>query len=248
MNTELLKVDQRAFKAAQAVVILAAKVLPLHPKRRKHLRREVPEELEVPPDVPLLQAGVQRNRPVAQHPSGRNVQHAEDLCDAPSSSTSLGINCRSDQGPRGKDTDACSSGERQGRQALHSWEALNGNPGTWRCTVCRTVANTGQLLPPSRSGCGGRLGVLSRVGEGHRLIVYPPHPNNPDPTPVYACELCHRSGASRVVFSANCLQDPSRSRTAAYRRLEAGKHPHCRHGSDRLFKAGRYMPLHLLYS
>ena len=87
--------------------------------------------------------------------------------------------------------------------------------------------------------------MLERVGEGHRLILYPPHPNNPDPTPHFACELCHRSGASKAVFNANCLHDPSKSRTRAYRRLEAGKHPHCRHGNDRLFQAGRFLPLHL---
>ena len=59
--------------------------------------------------------------------------------------------------------------------------------------------------------------------------------------PVYACELCQRTSSSKPVFGQDCLATISRSRAAAYRRLEAGLHPHPRRGGDRVYQAGSWI-------
>ena len=123
----------------------------------------------------------------------------------------------------------------------HVWAVISDNPGTWRCTPCGIVANTGQPMPPQMQGCRGYSNVLSRVGRGHRLVQYPPHPDNPDQSSCIACELCHRCGTSKPVFVEACLEDPTPARTRAYKRFEAGKHPHNRWGDAILYSSGQWI-------
>ena len=145
LDSEMLKVDNMAFKAAQAVVALAAKILPLHPKRSKHLRQEAPDVIQVPPDVPLLQAATHSPSPPTQ-------ATGEGLPGVPASSgepmarmSSLAGSERVEQSP--EQADRAERGP-----AHHAWVALKGNPGTWKCTCCGQVANTGHPTPPSPVG------------------------------------------------------------------------------------------------
>ena len=147
-----------AFKAAQAVVALVAKVLPLHPKRAKHHRQQAPQL-----DHLLLQLG----------------DALDDLSPAPGPPPPP----RHPQASRPVQLDIgraseCEQRERTERQvggkALHAWGAIGGNPGTWRCKVCGKVADTGQPHPPSPLDCLGFSNVLDRVGCWHRLVIYPP--------------------------------------------------------------------------
>ena len=124
----------------------------------------------------------------------------------------------------------------------HTWAAIAANPGTWRCTSCGTVANTGLPTTPVLQGCRGWSIVLGKVGRGHRLVRYPPHPDIPDQSPCVACEECHRTATSKPVFADVCVGNPTAARTRGYRRLELGKHPHPRWGDEVCFSAGQWYP------
>ena len=124
----------------------------------------------------------------------------------------------------------------------HDWHPTQGMVGTWACASCGCVANTGYLEPPHRDGCRGWSMVLHEVGEGHRLVRYDPILIHSHLPPVYACELCHHASSSKPVFAQTCPTTTSRSRTAAYRRLEAGMHLHPRKGKARVYQAGTWIP------
>ena len=162
LNAELLQLDRLAYRAAQQVVHLAARVLPLHPKRAQHLRR--PRQ-----DPPITTPSDEENGPGDRQEQENNDEQLE---------------------PAQRPTHHASF--------EHDW--CEGEPGRWRCRSCALVANTGRPAPPPKSGCRGVPVALSRVGSGHRLVIYHPTSTNPDPTPLFACELCHAAGTSRPIF------------------------------------------------
>ena len=202
LHKELMMIDHMAHRTARAVVALAARILPLHPKRARHQRAAPPPPPTSPP-------------------------HSDDADLADARAHGPGVRVR-----------PASSVE----HFLHVWVPIAATPGTWRCKGCGLVANTGQLDPPSTRGCRGSSVVLSRVGRGHRLVRYslPPHPDNPEQTPFFACEECHRCASTKPVFEEVCVGNPTAARSRGYHRLEAGKHPHHRWGSAILFSEGQW--------
>ena len=52
LDSELLKIDSLAFRAAQCVAKLAAKIMPLHPARTRHVRLERPSPPDRHADLP----------------------------------------------------------------------------------------------------------------------------------------------------------------------------------------------------
>ena len=115
--------------------------------------------------------------------------------------------------------------------------------GSWVCSQCGTMANTGFLQPPAQEGCKGWSVVLKRIGDGHRIVKFAPLPSAPTLPPLYACELCHRASSHKAVFTTDCDGLPTRSRTAALRRVELGRQPHPRKGNEAVYSAGRWVDL-----
>ena len=226
-DKELLQLDQWAFQAAQAVAALAGRILPLHPRRRRHLRRT--EQLDA--EEAILEDAADDDQ------SG---QRAEDKKDKPTSEGTTGSSGGGAAPGNAKVVSANSLDEPP--QFKHMWLAIDDNPGTWRCTSCGTVANTGMATTPSAQGCRGISIVTTAVGPGHSLVKYPPHPSNHDQSTCYACELCHRCATCKPVFSEACVGEPTLARTRGYRRLEMGKHPHPRWGNTIMFGAGQWCP------
>ena len=202
LNAELLQLDRQAYKAAQQVVLLAARVLPLHPRRAHHQRQPRP-------DPPITSPSDDEQEPDDRSKVDNDVRHEP---------AAKPIQCTS---------------------FMHDWS--EGEPGRWRCRLCALIANTGRSTPPTESGCRGLPVALSRVGTGHRLVTYHPSHTNPDPTPLYACELCHAAGNSRPIFADACPSTPTLAKSRGYRRLELGKHPHPRRGSQTLYGCGYYL-------
>ena len=126
----------------------------------------------------------------------------------------------------------------------HAWHPTQGRVGTWTCALCGNVANTGYLEPPSLEGCRGWSVVVQGMGEGHRLVRYTPIQSHEHLPIVYACDLCHRASSSKPVFEQPCTATTSRSRTTAFRRLEAGLHPHSRKGGEMAYQAGSWLHIH----
>ena len=124
--------------------------------------------------------------------------------------------------------------------AAHQWQAINDCPGAWRCLTCGLVANTGMADPPAAGECHGKHLALSKVGDGHRLVCYKPHPRAAQQLTCFACELCHRTSTAQPVFEQPCPQASTRSRAGGYRRLERGLHPHPRWGNQLMFQQGHY--------
>ena len=200
----LLALDRRAYKAAQQVVLLAAKVMPLHPRRALHRR-------QAPPDPPIQ----------TQSDDEDQMEKMEKLS-------------------RGQADDEKHEPQIAGPVFDHQWRECE--PGRWRCSSCASVVNSGKSAPPVLSGCRGIAVALSRVGVGHRMVIFHPTPTNPDPTPLYACELCHSCGNSRPgTFADACPSTPTPAKSRGYRRLEAGMHPHPRRGSQALYGPGYFL-------
>ena len=136
LNKELVMIDSMAFKAAQVVVALAGKILPLHPRRARHQRRAAEPE-------PPLHPPTSDDEAVAHQPERVPAEPVGDITDAPGSEAPV---------------------VPVPPVFPHIWVVIADTPGTWRCTSCGTVANTGQPTPPSVNGCMGLFGCAESCG------------------------------------------------------------------------------------
>ena len=202
-NREEFLVDQQAHRAARAVVELAARILPMHPRRAKHLlQKDLPPteqegEGEAAPGYVDWLLDEQAARPPAVDPP-----------------TFVGMQ--------------------------HWWKEIHQTPGTWRCTACGRVANTGQMVCPETHECPGSSRVLARVGRGHRLLRY--RPLAPDLAESFACSNCCRAASAQQVFAKECTDRSTRGRRGFFNRLERGLHPHPRWGNRVCYAAGESVP------
>ena len=212
-------IDQRAHGAARAVVELAARILPLHPRRAKHvLKKDVLQEGEGPGPGDEIDAN----------------RYVDWLLDEP----------QIPQPPVPPETPSldlpASTGPADGGMQ-HAWQEINSTPGSWRCTLCGQVTNTGQLTSPEAQRCPGVSRVLAQVGRGHRLVRYRPIPGAPDMAECFSCLNCCRTATSQQVFAAPCDEQITPGRRSFYNRVERGLHPHPRHGKRVLYAAGELL-------
>ena len=201
-HKEALIVDQWAHRAARVVVHLAAKVLPLHPKRARHQRIGAAAG-----DVQEQAASEQAQAPNTSSTTGMPpcpptaLSSTTDLPPIPP--TDLPTNPPPPTNPEdlsgALEVPMGSTGDPAVHRpvtAAHQWQAINDCPGAWRCLTCGLVANTGMADPPAAGECHGKHLALSKVGDGHRLVCYKPHPRVAQQLTCFACELCHGASAA----------------------------------------------------
>ena len=230
-HRERFMIDQKAHRAAQAVVELAARLLPLHPRRARHARASV----AVAGGIADLAA-----------PSQAEAEDSRATDGLQSSSSTAQVLPPTPSAPTTPPTVPCppAAPEAPGETARrHEWREIRATPGSWRCLSCGTVANTGQVDSPTEAGCTGVPKVLLHIGSGHRLLRYRAHPQAAEQMQCFACTICHRTATSQPIFKDECDGVRTASRTCSFNRLEKGRHPHSRWGTKLLFTAGEFLPL-----
>ena len=120
----------------------------------------------------------------------------------------------------------------------HRWQPVGRHLGSWRCTACSVIANTGMRECPKLEGCPGWSTVLACTGSGHSLLTYRVREGASGHSQAYACRLCHRTSTGKPVFDEPCDQAPTAVRSLAFRRLERGQHPHYRWGGKIIYTQG----------
>ena len=251
MEMEAFKIDEWAYKAARAVYYLAAKIMPLHPKRPRHSKATTPADTSAsasPPHPTLpssseTRAGLEdadddaepavQTDQVQDHMNDGLVFRPMHLCQAPSEFKKQLKDAKADD-----PTSTSHDKPTKPPSAQHQWQEIHAKPGTWRCTTCGLVANTGHLHQPSLGGCFGRSRVVEHIGAGHRIVHYRAHPNAPECMDAFACTVCHKTATTQPVFDEACDGMPTKSRTRGFQRVEKGLHPHPRWGQKPFFRAG----------
>ena len=124
----------------------------------------------------------------------------------------------------------------------HSWTPAG--IATWRCTQCGNTASACPAKPEGGACIGLPKAVAAASGQGHLLWKFDATPGSPFASYV-CCELCGASGSQLAWqnLSGPCLGKWTSATTRqAWRRLQAGQHPHPRHKGHGLFFPGVPLP------
>ena len=201
-------VDCKAHSVARAVVELAAKLLPLHPRRAKHPR---------PPQPPR-----QRGEAVGE---GTQASQASEIPFSPFYSFS--------ELPPTPPTPApplpIEHRWEEINGTLGTWRCLTcglvSNTGHMESPQAATCPGASRVI--SRVGVGHRLVRYRPTARAASTMAE-----------CFSCTLCCRTGTSQQVFVGVCDERPTKARRMFFNRVEKGLHPHPRWGNRTQFAAG----------